>query len=221
MGVGNVTLYIKGEQSTEVKTPDVTLGDLVMMECVQTHIVSRLRCEKIMKMPEAGKHRYVISILKIIERIHEIYPQLEIQNMGAADIVVTYEKIKKKSAFMEGVKVILVCLLTFVGAAFAIMTFNNDSGTAKLFEQIYELFMGKPKEGFSILELSYSIGLTVGIVIFFNHLGRKKITSDPTPIQIEMRLYEDDIQKTIIEESSRRGTEADVSNASNTGGHRA
>lgn len=216
-----MTLYIKGEQSTEVKTPDVTLGDLVMMECVQTHIVSRLRCEKIMKMPEAGKHRYVISILKIIERIHEIYPQLEIQNMGAADIVVTYEKIKKKSAFMEGVKVILVCLLTFVGAAFAIMTFNNDSGTAKLFEQIYELFMGKPKEGFSILELSYSIGLTVGIVIFFNHLGRKKITSDPTPIQIEMRLYEDDIQKTIIEESSRRGTEADVSNASNTGGHRA
>ena len=30
-----------------------------------------------------------------------------------------------------------------------------------------------------------------------------KITTDPTPMQIQMRLYEDDVNKTIIEDIDR------------------
>ena len=67
--------------------------------------------------------------------------------------------------------------------------------------------MGKPKEGFSVLELTYCVGLIVGILAFFNHFGGKKFTVDPTPMEVEMRLYENDIQTTLIEiipERSRR-----------------
>lgn len=210
MAVGDTTLYIKGEQSVEVKTPDVMLGDLVMMECTQQNVVSKLKTVKIMKMPQVGKHRYVVSILKIIECIHEVYPNLEIQNLGSQDLIVTYEMPKKKSKFLEMSKIVLVCAITFVGAAFAIMTFNNDSGTPEIFSQVYELFMGKPKEGFGILELTYSFGLVIGILVFFNHFGKRKFTADPTPIEVEMRLYENDIQTTVIEEYSRKGNELDV-----------
>lgn len=217
MAVGNTVLYIKGEQSVEVKTPDVTLGDLVMMECTQQNVLSKLKTTKIMKMPKVGKHRYVVSILKIIECIHEVYPDLEIQNMGAQDLIVTYEMPKKKSKLLEIGKIILVCMITFVGAAFAIMTFNNDSGTPEIFAQVYELFMSKPKTGFGTLELSYSIGLVIGILVFFNHFGKRKFTADPTPIEVEMRLYENDIQTTVIEEYSRKGNELDVGKTDNSG----
>jgi len=33
MSSGNEILYIKGEKNTEVKEPNVTLGDILTMEC--------------------------------------------------------------------------------------------------------------------------------------------------------------------------------------------
>lgn len=220
MAVANETLYIKGEQCVEVKTRDVTLGDLITMECTKRNIVSKLKTLKIMKIPSDGKHRYVVSVLKIIQTIHKEYPNLEIQSMGSPDVIVVYEGTKKQNRVWEWCKVIFVCLLSFVGASFAIMTFNNDSGTSQLFVQIYEIFTGKPHEGFSVLEASYSIGLATGILVFFNHFGKHKFTVDPTPIEVEMRLYENDIQTTVIAEQSRKGLEVDVDKANPNGVYR-
>ena len=70
--------------------------------------------------------------------------------------------------------------------------------------------MGIGPGGVSELEVSYCIGLGLGIVIFFNHVGRKKITPDPTPIQVEMRKYETDIDTTFIENAGRKGHSIDV-----------
>ena len=60
-------------------------------------------------------------------------------------------------------------------------------------------------------EVCYCIGLGLGIILFFNHVGRKKITPDPTPIQIEMRKYEKDVDTTFIENAGRGGHSIDVS----------
>ena len=219
MAVADCVLYIKADQCVEVTNQVVTLGNLIEMECTNPHIASKLKTIKVMKMPEKGKHRYVISILMIIERIHREYPKLEIQNMGAQDVIVVYENQKKKNAFWEWSKIAFVCVLSFVGAAFAIMTFNNDSGTTQLFEQIYEMFTGKPHEGFSVLEATYSIGLALGIIVFFNHFGKRKFSVDPSPIEVEMQLYENDIQTTVIAEHARKGKELDVDQADHNGAY--
>ena len=213
------TLYMKADQSVEVHLRNVTLGDLISMECIDKTIVSKLKTKKVLTVPEKGQHRFVISILKIIECVHEEYPDLEVQNMGAEDVIVTYEAGKQKSKVLDGIKVVGVVMISFVGSAFAIMTFNNDSGTNQLFSQIYEMFMGKPKIGFSVLELSYSIGLVIGILVFFNHFGKRKFTVDPTPIEIEMRLYEKDIQTTLIDDSGRKGNTIDVGQSGLHGNH--
>jgi stage V sporulation protein AA len=47
-------------------------------------------------------------------------------------------------------------------------------------------------------------------MIFYNHIGQKKITDDPTPIQVAMRKYEQDIDTTYIEASGREGSSIDV-----------
>ena len=220
MSVKNAILYIKGEQNTEVKLPDVTLGDLLAMECSQQNMVSKLKTIKILKIPQGGSHRYVVSVLKIIEVIHKEYPDLEVQNLGSPDLIVTYEGHKQDKKLMRWIKIILVTVTSFIGAGFAIMTFNNDGGVTELFAQMYEMFLGRPKEGTGILELTYSIGITIGILIFFNHFGKKRFSVDPTPIEVEMRLYENDIQTTIIEDYSRKGQEIDVGKSGNAGGNR-
>lgn len=215
------TIYIKGEQNVEVQHPDVTLGDIVQFECSNPEVLPKLRTLKIMKFQEEKGHRCVISILKIMECIHKQYPAYDLQNVGEADIIVTYEKQKKKNVVLHWLKVLSVVAITFAGAAFSIMTFNNDVNTTTLFGQIYELVMGSPTDGFTVLEFMYCVGLIVGILIFFNHFGRNKFDVDPTPLEVEMRLYENDIQTTLIENYSRKGQELDVGQTASSGVPRA
>ena len=79
---------------------------------------------------------------------------------------------------------------------------------------------GIEKTGFSVLEFTYSLGIILGVLVFFNHFGKRKFSVDPTPMEVEMRLYENDIQTTIIAENSRKGQEIDVGQSDSTGNHR-
>ena len=47
--------------------------------------------------------------------------------------------------------------------------------------------------------------------MFFNHIGGRRITKDPTPIEVEMRIYETDVNKALIETADRGGKVIDVS----------
>ena len=86
------------------------------------------------------------------------------------------------------------------------MAFNNDVSTVKLFDQFYTLLTGQAPDGFTVLELTYSVGLSVGIIAFFNHIGGRRLSKEPTPIEVEMRLYEDDVNTTLIKTADRNGT---------------
>ena len=197
MAVNQDTLYVKGDRNVEVTKREVTLGDLVSMECSNRVILPHLKTMKVLKIPENGEKLYVISILKIIACIHEKYPGLEVQNLGETDLNVTYEMQKTPSKWVHVAKTILVVLITFFGAAFSMMAFNNDVDVDKLFGYIYYWMTGKQSSGFTILEVSYSVGITIGILVFFNHFGKRRFSVDPTPMEVQMRLYENDIQERI------------------------
>ena len=126
----------------EITKTDVTLGDILTLECSNKAMIPKLKVLKILKIPDQGKHRYVISILKIIACIHEKYPGVDIQNMGETDIIVTYEDQKTPGMAVHLIKTIFVAMLTFAGSAFAIMAFNNDASVSDLFSQMYEFIMG-------------------------------------------------------------------------------
>ena len=210
MASENITLYIKGDRNVEVTEQDVFLKDIVKMECSDKKILPKLQTVKILKIHGNREQRYVVSVLEIIACIHAAYPEVEVQNLGEADIIVTYENQKTPPYVWHILKVTAVAAIIFFGSAFSIMAFNNDVGGTKLFGQIYELVMGKQSDGFTVLEVAYSIGLTFGILIFFNHFGKKRFTVDPTPMEVQMRLYENDIQTTLVENASRRKEELEV-----------
>lgn len=214
------TLYIKGDRDVEVTKPDVTLGDLLSMECTDKLMLAKIKTLKIIRFKKSGKQRCVVSVLKIISCIHEKFPQADVQNLGETDIIVTYEDQKTPALVWHIIKTAFVAAVTFFGAAFSIMAFNNDVDVTKLFGQIYELVTGQEAGGFSILEIAYSVGVAAGILIFFNHFGKKRFTVDPTPMEIQMRLYENDIQTTLIENSERRGEEMDVGTTDISGSNR-
>lgn len=215
-----VTVYVKGDRDVEVTKQDITLGDILTIECSDSTVVPKIKPLKLMRVTKQGRQRFVVSILKIISCIHEKYPNIEVQNLGESDIIITYEDQKTPAKLWHVLKAAFVATVTFCGAAFSIMAFNNDVDVTKLFSQIHELVTGQESSGFTILEISYSFGLTAGILIFFNHFGKKRFTIDPTPMEVQMRLYENDIQTTLIEDCARKGDEIDVGSSGSAGAHR-
>ena len=107
-------------------------------------------------------------------------------------------------------KVALVCLVSFFGTAFTIIAYNNDVGVSDVFEQVYRVVMGQEPKEVNVLEIYYSVGLEAGIILFFNHIGGRRITKDPTPIEVSMKNYERDVNQALIETADREGMEEDA-----------
>ena len=216
MSANDETVYVKIDQNVLVYDRNVTLGDIASLTCSNEAMLRQLKQKKIYTFPDNSKEgsqkimRKVFSVLKIVELIHEDYPNAEVDNEGETDFIIEYKKDPTEKKGIEIAKIAVLCVLIFFGAAFTIMSFNNDIGITELFGKFYYQVMGVPSNGMTELEISYCIGISIGIIVFFNHFGKKKITPDPTPIQVEMRKYEQDSDTAYIENSGRGGREIDV-----------
>ncbi len=197
------TLYLQLDKNIEVFHPHIYLQDICKLSCTNPKIQNRLRVMPVANLNPRQYGRYVMSVMDLIELIQKKEPDLDITPIGESDFILTYAKEQTSGAVWRWLKVLFVSLASFFGAAFSIMTFNNDVDVGTLFSNIYTQVTGQPDTGFTILEISYSIGIGLGVLIFFNHFGKIKLSSDPSPMQVQMRLYEDDVDTTIIEQKNR------------------
>ena len=209
------TVYIKLEQKTQLMKPDVTVGDLGTVFCKDLNVqsyVKTIQLHKFLNVKSTAKNpnRVIISVLQVIKMIQEKYPGYTVINLGEADAVVELVKVKKQKNIFMWIKVILICLICFFGTAFTIIAFHNDIGITAVFAKFYENVTGNESRGFSVLEVSYTVGLASGMCIFFNHIGGRRLTKDPTPIEVEMRIYEDEVNRALIATAEREGKEIDV-----------
>ena len=198
-------LYLQTEKNKKITSPVVTLGDIADLSCQDPHILARNQVRKIAVLPKEAYGRYVCSVSDIIREITKEEENLEITHIGEPEFLLTYENPEKKHHVFSYLKTAGISILSFFGTAFSIMTFHTDVGIRDLFDHMYQRFSGISSPGFGVLEISYSIGIGLGVILYFNHFGKRRLTQDPTPLEVEMRLYEDDIDTTIIEQTDRFG----------------
>lgn len=200
----HTVVYVKLSKNNKVNKKMVCIEDIGKLYCSDKKIVNKLNQHVILNISTNKKMLYAFSILKIFEEINSVYPDIILENIGETDFIVQYEPRKKSSQLLEYAKVTFVGLIVFFGSAFTIMTFNKDVAVKDIFDLIYKL-LSERNDNSVILEISYAIGLPVGIIVFFNHFSKAKLTDDPTPMQVQLRLYEEDLDKAIIENASRKG----------------
>ena len=46
--------------------------------------------------------------------------------------------------------------------------------------------------------------------MFFNHFGKKRLTQEPSPVEVEMSGYDKQVYTTVIQHAGRKGQEKDV-----------
>ena len=200
------TLYIQTDMNILIKHPHVYLQDIARLSCSNSKVLNRLRVLPVANLNPDTPGRYTMSVMDLVDLIQKKEPDLDITPLGDLSFILTYQPPGKPQMIFEILKVVFISLASFFGAAFSIMTFNTDADVGTLFKQIYQQVTGNVSNGFTILEISYSIGLAAGVLFFFNHFGRKKFSADPTPMQVQMRQYEDNVNTTLLEESSRKAS---------------
>jgi stage V sporulation protein AA len=206
-----ITVYLKCERNVEVSTDTVYVKDIGSVYCRDKSVREGISGTAVYHFDIAGSsRRHVINVLKIISMIQERYPFVRMEILGETDILIERINDSKHKKPLQIFKIVLVSLVSFFGTSFAIMAYHVDVGINKVFTEIYSLVTGGEPEGANLMSVSYSVGVAAGIILFFNHVGGRKITHDPTPIEVAMRKYEEDVDDALIEEAERTQKEENV-----------
>lgn len=193
-------IYIKPVKKIQVTQKQAIYIRDICEVVADKGLSERVKNIKLMEIKEDNEKSYLISIIDIISKINLSLPGNTVNNVGEIDTIVEYSKKNKSNNKLWLItKVCFVTLLLFAGSATAIMSFHSDAQMSTVFENYYYIFFKEHAKNPIIIDLPYSIGLAVGIIVFFNHFSGKKITNDPTPIEVEMSNYESEVTDNIID----------------------
>ena len=117
-------LYIQTEKNVEVHSPQICLGDVAKLACSDQKVLDRNLVRRIMTIPDHVQGRYVVSAVDMVRAIAREEKSLDVTHIGEANVIVTYKEPTKGGRWKEYIKTVFVCILSFFGAAFSIMTFN-------------------------------------------------------------------------------------------------
>nr|MBQ8251923.1 stage V sporulation protein AA [Lachnospiraceae bacterium] len=204
-------VYIEMEDSVQVREKSVRISDVASVYAADPAVCAGVKNIVLYKFEK--KEKQVISLLWLTASVQAKFPDCLVIPHGESDCIVEWKDSAAQKGFdtlLGKLKVLVVSLICLFGGAFSIMAFHNDISITNIFSQFYEFVTGNSSGGFTLLEVSYSLGLLIGILVFYNHVGKKKITSEPTPIEVSMRNYERDMDEAIIKRRDREGSKVDV-----------
>ena len=200
-----VDIYIKPIEKVQM----IQKREVLLRDVAEVFVGGQTKgeAEKIVvfQIPSDRKKTYLLSVIDLIRALNQKYPDATVSNVGEMDILIEYlPKAKEKAKLWTLAKVTFVSLTLFIGAATTIMCFHSDVQLPLVFQNIYYIFFGENREMSALISVPYSIGLGVGIIIFFNHFSKVSLTEDPTPIEIEMTTYEKETNASVIDFLGRR-----------------
>lgn len=198
-------VYIKIDQNVQVLNKKILLQDVAEIYSTDNNMVKEIGSTVLYTVKGNKNEILAFSVMKVIGMIQKSFPGITIQNIGEPEFIVEYKMPEPDKKWLEYIKLIFVSLIVFFGSAFTIMTFNTDVSVGEVFDNLYYLVMGTKKNTGSVLEIAYSVGILLGIFGFYNHFKGQKLHDDPTPIHIEMRNYEEEMNKAIIKDADREG----------------
>jgi stage V sporulation protein AA len=200
------TVFIKLRHRVQVKpNTAITVGDVAQIIATDSGVREQLQTIPLYQIQPSDKNIVIIDVMKVVRAMLQVDDSLDVQTVGPSQTIieVVYEKRRFSTAYF-----LLIWLLLFVGSAMAIMNFHEDVSMQQVHQHLYEMITGKKVDKPLLLQIPYSLGLGIGMILFFNHVFRKRINEEPSPLEVEMFNYQQSIDQYVIlhenKESMRR-----------------
>ena len=170
------------------------IKDIGSAFCVDEDIQGKVLNLEIKKVKGEQKNE-VIPALLIISIVQKSMTNIDIVVMGNPEILVDINHSSNTNKIYNYIKIALVCLILFLGAGLAIINFHADVNMDESLKIIYHMVTGKENDKPLILQIPYSIGIGLGMSVFFNHVLKKKWKKEPSPLEVEMYMYDKSIDE--------------------------
>jgi stage V sporulation protein AA len=189
------TIYIRMRNRVLVKPEEkIFLMDIAQVIAPET-VISDLKNLMVHQVTVKDKNIIILDVMKIIRLISDLIEDVEVQTIGPAQTIVEVMLQKKQMSFPF---FILIWFLLFFGSAMAIMNFHDDVSMRSVQEKLYRIITGVEDSKPWIFQIPYSIGLGLGMILFFNHVFQKRINEEPSPLEVEMFNYQMDLDNYVI-----------------------
>ncbi|MDF2683124.1 MAG: stage sporulation protein [Brevibacillus sp.] len=177
----------------------ITMGDVcqIYWNGEREEAISRMPIYQV--KPEDG-NLIIIDIMQVIQRLRSAYPEAELDIQGSPQLIVEVLNPRKKA---NPVLVALVWILLFVGSGLAIMNFHTDVSMMQVHQRIFYLITGQESKQPLWLQIPYSIGIGMGMILFFNHIFKKKINEEPSPLEVELFMYQQSLDQYYIQHENK------------------
>jgi stage V sporulation protein AA len=158
-------------------------------------MVPQLKKLQIYQVTVEDKNIVIIDVMKIIRMITNLIEDVEVQSIGPAQTIIQVSMKKKQMSYPL---FLLIWFLLFFGSAMAIMNFHDDVSMQSVQEKLFTIITGMKHSKPWVFQIPYSIGLGIGMILFFNHVFQKRINEEPSPLEVEMFNYQMDIDNYVI-----------------------
>lgn len=172
----------------------VFLMDLAQVIAPES-VIPELKNLMVHQVTVKDKNIVIIDVMKIIQLISNLIEDVEVQTIGPAQTIIEVVLKKKQMSYPL---FLLIWFLLFFGSAMAIMNFHDDVSMQSVQEKLFTIVTGRVDPKPWLFQIPYSIGLGLGMILFFNHVFQKRINEEPSPLEVEMFNYQMDIDNYVI-----------------------
>lgn len=177
----------------------VKLGDIAQI-ITDDEVYQEIIAIPIHTITKQDNNIIIIDVMQVINLIASSYETADIQIVGPSQTII---EVAYKKRGVSAPLFILIWLLLFFGAALTIMNFHEDVSMKAVHQNLYTIITGEKNPHPLIFQIPYSIGLGLGMVLFFNHIFRKRINEEPSPLEVEMFNYQQNLDHYVIMNENR------------------
>ncbi|MEN1969106.1 stage V sporulation protein AA [Lentibacillus sp. N15] len=188
-------VYIRMKKKLEkTKAKTILLKEIAYLSTSSEH-KQEMEETSLYRITEKDRNIVIIDGFIIIDHLRKSFPDIEFQLVGPAQTIIWIVKKKKKPSVLLAS---FVWLILFVGTAMTIMNFHYDVSMQEVQQKLHYLLTGKHSEYPLWIQVPYSFGLGVGMLLFFNHWFKKRFNEEPSPLEIELFNYQQDLHQYVM-----------------------
>ncbi len=180
-------VQVKGNQTVRIKDIARIIGPEEVIPIIEEIILLTVKKE--------DRNIIVIDLAQVIMAIRKMDQTIEVETFGPSQTIIEIILSKKKMSYLTFA---LVWFLLFVGGGMTIMNFHVDVSMGEVHQKIFTIITGKVEDKPLLIQIPYSFGLGIGMILFFNHFFKKRFNEEPSPLEVEMFNYQQDLDSYVI-----------------------
>ena len=124
-----------------------------------------------------------LPAIAIVKAMEKTCPQITVLGQGECFVHVVPDSRRNRT---HPLRTVLAFLLLLLGSALAITWFHADVNMLDAQQSLYKLLTGHESENIWLITIPYSIGIFLGVSLFYALIGRKGTVA---PLNIKLEEY--------------------------------